>query len=212
MSRGCFITLEGGEGVGKTSSLHCVAETLRSWGLEVTVTREPGGTPFGEQLRELILAGGDMAPETELLMMFAARVEHVRQVIRPALAEGRWVLSDRFTDASYAYQGGGRGIPSERIRSLAEWTLASLEPDLTILLDAPVEIGLARARRRGTIDRFESENAAFLERVRRAYLERADLFPQRIALIDANRPAATVQADIIVVLERRFADGLRNRH
>lgn len=206
MTRGFLITLEGGEGVGKTSSLQCVAQTLRSWGVDPIVTREPGGTPLGEQLRQMILSGTDIAAEAELLMMFAARVQHVREVILPALAKGRWIVSDRFTDASYAYQGGGRGIPGERIHFLEEWTLASLQPDFTLLLDAPVEVGLARARSRGVMDRFESENAEFLERVRRAYLERAERFPERIALIDANRSAATVQADIVARLERRFAD------
>ncbi len=206
MSRGRFLTLEGGEGVGKTSSLDCIRELLEHWGIDVIVTREPGGTSLGERLRELILRSKNVCPEAELLMIFAARVQHVREVILPALAAGRWVLSDRFTDASYAYQGGGRGVPDMTIRCLEERTLNMLEPDLTFLLDAPVEVGLVRARSRGAMDRFESAGMNFLDRVRRAYLDRADQFPDRMVIIDAGRPADQVRSQLVAQLQSRFGD------
>lgn len=204
MTRGRFLTLEGGEGVGKTSGLDCIRERLEQWGIDVIVTREPGGTSLGERLRELILGSYDVCPEAELLMIFAARVQHVRYVILPALAAGRWVLSDRFTDASYAYQGGGRGVPETTIRCLEERTLNSLEPDLTFLLDAPVDVGLARAQSRGAMDRFENEGKNFLDRVRRAYLGRAQRFPDRIVVIDAGHPADQVRFELVTQLQKRF--------
>ena len=206
MTRGRFITLEGGEGVGKTSSLDCIRELLEGWGIDVVATREPGGTRLGERLREVILGADDVCPEAELLMIFAARVQHVRQTIQPALAAGRWVLSDRFTDASYAYQGGGRGLSDLTIRCLEERMMDRLEPDLTFLLDAPVEVGLMRARSRGAMDRFESEGANFLDRVRRAYLERAKRFPDRIIVINAGRSAEEVRLDLVAQLQNRFGN------
>lgn len=204
MTRGRFISLEGGEGVGKTSSLNGIAAWLRDRGIDPIITREPGGTALGERLRELILGCEGLGVEAELLMIFAARADHVREVINPALAAGRWVLSDRFVDASYAYQGGGRGIAVTIIRELEEWILGALQPDLTFLLDAPVETGLARARTRGEMDRFESEGLQFLERVRSAYLDRARNCPERIVVIDAARPREWVMRDIQQHLQRCF--------
>jgi len=205
VDRGKFITLEGGEGVGKTSSLDYIADYLRGRGVALTVTREPGGTTLGESLRTLVLSERELSPEAELLMMFAARVQHVREVIVPSLAAGQWVLSDRFTDASYAYQCGGRGIATEVIEFLEKWTLGHLRPDLTLLLDAPVEIGIARIRARGAMDRFECEASEFQKRVRHTYRMRAEAFPERIHVIDASRSPGRVRADICAELERRFA-------
>lgn len=206
MSPGRFITLEGGEGVGKTSSLEAIAGHLAARGVELVTTREPGGTLLGEALRELLLRGRGLRPEAELLMMFAARVQHVHDVIMPALVAGRWVLSDRYTDASYAYQGGGRGIAPGTIEFLETWALSGLRPDLTLLLDAPVEIGMQRVRQRGAMDRFESESADFQQRVRQAYRMRAQAFPERIRVIDAARAIDRVREDIVRELERRFAN------
>lgn len=208
MNSGRFITLEGGEGVGKTTCLATVAERIRAGGRDVVVTREPGGTHLGEGLRTLLLHSQQLAIEAELLMMFAARVQHVREVILPALARGCWVVSDRFTDSSYAYQGGGRGVPAASLQFLEHFLPDALQPDLTLLLDAPVEVGLARARARGGTDRFESEALAFQERVRDAYLERAAAFPERIVVIDASAPAEAVRSHILAVLEHRCASWL----
>ncbi len=201
MTRGLFITLEGGEGAGKSTSLAFVESLLRERGREVVVTREPGGTPLGEKLRALLLHGSDsIASDTELLMMFAARAEHLASVIRPALARGACVLCDRFTDATYAYQGGGRGVSMPRIRALEDWVQQGLKPDLTLLLDIPVVQGLARAGQRSEPDRFEREQQAFLERVRNAYLEAAVREPQRIKVIDAAQDIAAVQEQLRTVL------------
>jgi dTMP kinase len=185
---GRLVTLEGGEGAGKSTVLEAVRERLASHGLDVVVTREPGGTDLGESVRALVLdpARRELCAESELLLMFAARAQLVRERIQPALAQGRWVLSDRYTDASYAYQGGGRGQPDTRIAALEEWA-APVRPDLTLLLDVPVAQGLARAGGRGGADRIESESAAFFERVRAAYRERAMAEPARFRLIDAAR-------------------------
>ncbi len=204
--RGRFISLEGGEGVGKTSGIEAVAERIRRWGLDVVVTREPGGTALGEGLRSLLLQTRNLADEAELLMIFAARAQHAQDVILPALEHGRWVVSDRFTDSSYAYQGGGRGVPLEALHFLEERIPGALKPDLTLLLDAPVEIGLARARKRGAMDRFESEERAFQERVRSAYLARAQCFPERVVVIDASGPADGVRLSLLTNVERRCAD------
>jgi len=196
MIRGKFITLEGGEGVGKTTNLEFIRDYLQMLGIEFLVTREPGGTPIGEAIRRLVIDSQGMAAQTELLLMFAARAQHIEDVIEPALAEGIWVVCDRFTDASYAYQGGGRGIDAEVIRFLETWLQKGLEPDLTLLFDAPVEIGLERAQGRGRLDRFETELPDFLSRVRETYCELAERWPRRIKRLDATRPLAEVQAEI----------------
>lgn len=205
MTRGRFISLEGGEGVGKTSALGCLSEAIESLGVDLVVTREPGGTALGERLRELLLGPSTIRPEAELLLIFAARIQHVHDVIEPALQAGRWVLCDRFVDASYAYQGGGRQVSTDAIRMLENWALAGLEPDLTLLLDASVEVGLDRVQNRGVSDRFESAGVAFLERVRTAYLRRAWEFPDRIAVVDAARSLELVQRDLVARLMERIA-------
>jgi dTMP kinase len=208
VNKGCFITLEGGEGVGKSSSVQCVADCLRSWGREVIVTREPGGTPLGEGLREMLLRTEHLSDEAELLMMFAARMQHSRDVILPALAAGRWVVSDRFTDSSYAYQGGGRGLPMDMIELLEGMLPRSLKPDLTLLLDAPVEVGLARAQARGGMDRFELQHVDFQQRVRQTYLERARRFPERFVIIEAAASMQHVHKNLLTALESRCASWL----
>jgi len=197
MTKPRFITLEGGEGVGKTTNLNAVCEFLLAQGKRVVITREPGGTPVGEKIRAIFLGEGDISPETELLLVFAARAQHLRDVIEPALASGVWVVCDRFTDASYAYQGGGRAVDPAFIQSLEAQVQQGREPDLTLILDAPVEIGMARAKHRGPADRLEAETVAFFERVRQTYLQRAEQFPQRIKLINAAQPLADVQASIL---------------
>lgn len=210
MTRGRFITMEGGEGVGKTTQLAAVRELLAARGLEVVATREPGGTPRAERLREILLERNTepMPIPCELLLMFAARSTHLDNVIRPALERGAWVLCDRFTDATYAYQGGGRGAPHEDIAFLERFVQGELRPDLTLLLDAPVEVGEARAsarnHRSGSSDRFEQEQRVFRERVRRAYLERARSEPRRFAVIDASAGSAEVAASIRAAIEARL--------
>lgn len=188
MTTGKLITLEGGEGAGKSTVLESVRVLLAQRGIDVVVTREPGGTPVGEALRSVLLdpALRGMCAETELLLMFASRAQLVRHVVQPALASGRWVLSDRFTDASFAYQGGGRGQSVARIAELERWAADAVQPDLTLLLDLPVAEGLQRANGRGAADRIEQENAEFFERVRVAYRKRALEHPQRFRLIDAS--------------------------
>ena len=202
MALGCFVTVEGGEGAGKTTQLAFMREYLERAGRRVTLTREPGGTPLGEEIRALLLdhRHDGMALTTETLLMFAARAEHLERVIRPALAAGDWVLCDRFTDATYAYQGGGRGLPPERIAILEDWTQGELRPDLTLVLDLPVEMGLERAGRRGAADRFEREEPAFFERIRAVYLDRARRNSDRCRIVDADRPVKTVQAEIEAIL------------
>jgi dTMP kinase len=193
---GRFITLEGGEGVGKSSNLEFIRRHLEAAGKTVIVTREPGGTPLGEQVRALLLdhRHDGMSADAELLLMFAARAEHLAQVIRPALAAGKWVLCDRFTDATYAYQGGGRGIAAERIAALETWVQGDLRPDLTLLLDAPVAVGMGRAgRRAANADRFEREQTAFFEQVRHTYLELAKRCAKRYRIIDASQTLNAVQ-------------------
>lgn len=200
---GRFITLEGVEGAGKTSRLEPLAAHLRRAGYAVEVTREPGGTALGERIRALLLATDGPTPEldTETLLMFAARAEHLSRVVRPALAAGRWVLCDRFTDATYAYQGGGRGLPAVRIAALEQWVQQGLRPDRTLLLDLPPETGLARARARGAADRFEAQTLDFFTRVRAAYLERARSEPQRFRVIDAAAPPQHVDAALAAAVE-----------
>lgn len=193
---GLFITLEGPEGAGKSTNRDYIAARLREVGKDVQLTREPGGTPLAERIRELLLAPSDepMAVDTELLLMFAARAQHIERVIRPALARGAVVLCDRFTDATYAYQGGGRGVPVARIAELEAFVQGGLRPDLTLVFDLPVEVGLARAAARGRLDRFEQEERGFFEAVRQAYLDRAAADPLRYQVIDASLPLTEVQA------------------
>lgn len=202
MTRGKFITLEGGEGVGKSTNLHFIQDHLLQHHISVLVTREPGGTVLAEKIRKLLLDTNSepISEQAELLLMFAARSQHIKQVIEPALTHGSWVLCDRFTDATYAYQGGGRKMSISAIEWLENLVQGSLRPDLTLLLDAPVEVGMARAKTRGQFDRFEAEKICFFEQVRRAYLVQAELHPERIKLIKANQPLADVQRAIIDVL------------
>lgn len=199
---GLFITLEGPEGAGKSTNREYLAEHLRAQGLDVLLTREPGGTPLAERIRELLLAPSDetMDADTELLLVFAARAQHLAQVIRPALARGAIVLCDRFTDATYAYQGGGRGLSVERIATLEQFVQGGLRPDLTLVFDLPVEVGLSRAAARGRLDRFEQEGQAFFQAVRQAYLARAAADPERYRLVDAAQPLAQVQRALDVLL------------
>ncbi len=200
---GKFITLEGGEGVGKSTNLEFVADILRRAGKSVDLTREPGGTPLAERVRALVVDHADepMPPAAELLLMFAARSIHLENRIRPALARGDWVVCDRFTDATYAYQGGGRGADPSWIADLERRVQGALRPDVTILLDADPAVGLARAGARGAADRFEAERLAFFRDVRAVYLERAEADPGRFRVIDAGRPLDDVQADIATVVE-----------
>jgi dTMP kinase len=202
MLRGKFLTIEGTEGVGKSTNLAYVRDWLEARDIEVVLTREPGGTPMAEEIRELLLAKrAEPVDETaELLLVFAARAQHIAQVIKPALARGAWVLSDRFTDATFAYQGGGRGLSKEVISQLEILVQGDLQPDLTLFLDIDVELGLNRARQRGELDRFESETLAFFERVRSAYQARAAATPNRYAVIDASQELAKVQSDLDQVL------------
>ncbi len=203
MPRGLFITLEGGEGAGKSTNLAFIRQWLQRAGHEVVVTREPGGTELGERVRDILLHSKQLhiTPESEMLLMFAARSEHLAKVIRPALAAGKVVLCDRFTDATYAYQGGGRGLPAERIASMESWVQGDLRPDLTLLFDVPVEAGRARAGQRGEPDRFEREDHVFFTRVHATYLARAQAEPGRMRVIDASRALPQVEQQIAAVLE-----------
>ncbi|QEW06585.1 dTMP kinase [Nitrincola iocasae] len=204
--RGCFITLEGVEGVGKTTNLEYIHQRLQAAGITVVVTREPGGTAMAEEIRELLLRQRteSVAEMAELLLMFAARAQHLHALITPSLEQGHWVLCDRFTDATYAYQGGGRGVPLSLISTLESMVQASLRPDLTLLLDLPVEQGLERARNRSTPDRFEAEKQRFFEAVREVYLDRAMAEPERFAVIDASLDLEQVQQQIRVQLQQRL--------
>jgi dTMP kinase len=201
--RGRFITVEGGEGAGKSSNLAFVQSLLEQAGKAVLFTREPGGTPLGESIRELLLGHKHtgMADESELLLMFAARAEHLQRKILPALEAGTWVLCDRFTDASYAYQGAGRGIARERIEVLENYVQGDLRPDLTLLLDLPVETGLARAGSRSEPDRFEKEATSFFNKVRQGYLAIAAAEPDRVKIIDASPALEQVQQQIGQVIQ-----------
>ncbi len=200
---GKFITIEGGEGVGKSTNIATVENFLLQRGIPFIRTREPGGTPLAEQLRELLLMPRDevVDEKTELLLMFAARAQHLQQKILPALHEGKWVICDRFTDATYAYQGGGRGLSVALIAELESIVHGNLQPDLTLLLDVDIKTGLQRAGLRSAPDRFEREQQDFFERVRNAYLERARQFPGRFAVIDAGQTLASVQTDIVSALD-----------
>lgn len=200
-SRGRFITLEGIDGAGKSTQHAWLVEHLRAQGREVVATREPGGTPLGEKLRALLLAE-PMHLETEALLMFAARREHIDQVIEPALARGAWVVCDRFTDASLAYQGGGRGLSLDKLETLARWVLGPLKPDLTLLFDAPVEVAMQRLRANTpNPDRFEQEQQDFFERVRSAYLQIAANEPNRVRIIDARQTLDEIKN----ILEKEIA-------
>ncbi|RBW49930.1 dTMP kinase [Marinobacter sp. F3R11] len=196
--RGRFITFEGTEGVGKSTQIANAAETLRELGVDCIVTREPGGTPMAESIRELLLAPRDEPVNdlTELLLMFAARAQHLHALILPALKKGQWVLCDRFTDATFAYQGGGRGVPGERIALLENLVQGDLRPDHVVLLDAPVETGMTRARNRGELDRFEQEAVSFFQRIRDTYLARAAKEPGRYNIVDASAPLDVVSARV----------------
>jgi dTMP kinase len=205
---GRFITVEGGEGAGKSTCLDFIRRHLEADGRSVVVTREPGGTPLAEAIRELLLGqrGTGMADDSELLLVFAARADHLSRVIRPALERGDWVLSDRFTDATYAYQGGGRGLDPARIALLEQFVQGDLRPDLTLLLDLPVATGLARAAgREAAPDRFEREAVGFFERVRAAYRARAAVEPERFRIIDSSRPLDQVTARLAEVLDAYLA-------
>ncbi len=196
--QGQFLTVEGSEGVGKSTNINHILMRLEEQGIEVVQTREPGGTPLGEEVRELLLdhRHTGMSEDAELMLMFAARAEHLAQVIRPALNAGKWVLCDRFTDASHAYQGGGRSIETARISALEEWVQQGLQPDFTLLLDIEPAAGLERAGKRGALDRFEKEEMDFFHRVRQRYLDRATQFPQRFHVVDAGQSLDQVQQDI----------------
>lgn len=201
--KGRFITLEGIEGAGKSSHIDAIRERLEQRGRRVIVTREPGGAPVSEAVRGLLLDPGSfgMDADTELLLVFAARAEHLAKVIRPALDKGEWVVCDRFTDATYAYQGGGRGLDPARIAALEDWVQGALRPDLVILLDIEPEVGLARAAGRSQKDRFEQEDVGFFRRVRECYLERARSFPGRYRVVDAAAEPGEVRARILEIVE-----------
>ncbi len=207
MKPGKLITIEGGEGVGKTTCLRYLGAEIQRQGMDLWQTREPGGTALGEALRHIALGHeyAGMTEKAELLLMFAARAEHIHRKILPALQAGQWVLCDRFIDATYAYQGGGRGLPQDRIQWLENWVQAGLTPDLTLLMDMPVKQGLKRARQRSVPDRVESESISFFEQVRQAYLARAAQEPERIKVIDASCELDDVEAQVMVVLGEFFA-------
>jgi dTMP kinase len=208
MRKGRFITFEGIEGVGKSTNIDFLVGLIEDRGITVIQTREPGGTPTAEDIRRILKEHGDepMPAEAELLLMFAARSINVNNTIRPALESGTWVVSDRFTDSTRAYQGGGRGVSGENIEWLAEFVHGGLEPDLTILLDAPVDTAMARAGRRGEPDRFEIERADFFQRVRNAYLQLADAAPGRFTVVDVSRDLDAVRTDIREILDTIFND------
>lgn len=193
--RGLFITVEGIEGAGKSTAIRFMQQLLVEAAVPHLVTREPGGTEIAEQIRQLLLSqhAEPMASDTELLLMFASRAQHLAQVIRPALHSGQWVLCDRFTDATYAYQGGGRGIAAQRIAAMESWVQGGLRPDQVFILDVPVRLGMRRIRRRQVVDRIEQEKYVFFERVRATYLRRARKFPERYHVIDASQPKHIVQ-------------------
>lgn len=203
-SRGQFVTIEGCEGVGKSTNIQFIAESLKKANIPYILTREPGGTPLAEDIRNLFLSQRKerVAENTELLLMFAARAQHIAEVIEPGLAAGKWVICDRFTDATYAYQGGGRGINPEKIASLEQWVQDDLRPDFTLLFDAPIETGMARVSKRGELDRMEQEHRVFFENVRRTYLELAAKHVNRYRVVDASQKLSDVQRALsVIVLE-----------
>lgn len=195
MAMGKLITLEGMDGAGKSTHIPMILALLQAQGREVVSTREPGGTPLGEQLRELLLHQ-DMHPETETLLMFAARREHIAQVILPALQRGACVVSDRFTDATYAYQSGAKGVPAEKVLALESWVQGELQPNLTLLFDVPVQVSVTRLASARVPDKFEREGAIFFEHLRKAYLQRAQDNPTRFRIINSHQPLEMVQADV----------------
>ncbi|MBA3023694.1 MAG: dTMP kinase [Gammaproteobacteria bacterium] len=199
MNKARFITFEGVDGAGKSTGLEWFANALRERGIDLLVTREPGGTPLGEKLRELVLHEA-MHAETEAMLMFASRREHVEQVIRPALQRGTWVISDRFSDASFAYQGGGRGVPVAKLEQLEQWTHGDLQPDLTLLFDIPIEVARERLSNNASLDKFEREQGEFFDKVRQAYLARVAKTPDRYAVIRAERSLKEVQQQLADVL------------
>ena len=203
MAKGLFITVEGVEGVGKSTNIEFIAERITAAGFDVLRSREPGGTPMAERIRGMLLEHGDepLPDLAELFLFFASRTLNIENVIRPAIDAGTWVLCDRFTDASRAYQGAGRGQGIDRVNTLAEWVHGDLNPDLTILLDAPAEVGMRRAKKRGATDRLESEQMSFYTRVREQYLELARGEPERFAVIDASQSLADVQDQIALVID-----------
>ena len=203
ITHGKFITIEGQDGAGKSTNINVVEAWLNAQGIEYVKTREPGGTEFGEQIRDLILSSdtGLIGQKAELLLMFASRAQHIQEVIQPTLSSGRWVLCDRFTDATYAYQGGGRGESVDDINALKKVVQGELNPDLTLLLDLPIELGESRANARSEPDRFEQEQAEFKQRVRDSYLRLANDDPERIKVIDASRSIDAVEQDVLAVLE-----------
>ncbi|WP_372964563.1 dTMP kinase [Marinobacter sp.] len=202
VARGRFITFEGTEGVGKSTQMNVAADTLTSLGIDFIVTREPGGTPMAETIREVLLAPREepVHEMTELLLMFAARAQHLHTRILPALAAGKWVLCDRFTDATFAYQGGGRGVAKERIATLEALVQGDVRPDHVVLLDAPVEIGMARAKNRGDLDRFEQETLEFFQRIRNSYLERATAAPAQYHVVNAALPLEQVSESVAALI------------
>lgn len=208
IKKGRFITVEGTEGVGKSTNINYLCQLLRERGVELVLTREPGGTPLAEELRELLLSPRDeqVSEDTELLLMFAARAQHIENVIKPALERGAWVISDRFTDATFAYQGGGRGVDKGNIATLERIVQHGLHPDLTLLLDLDVAVGLKRASQRSAPDRFEQEKLDFFEKVRGEYLARAKAEPKRFSIIDASKSIPEVQCQILAVVNQFMGD------
>lgn len=206
MQPGKFITIEGGEGVGKTTNIQYIQTLLAERGIKTLVTREPGGTPLAEEIREVLIANREerVVSETELLLMFAARAQHLNELILPNIEQGIWVISDRFTDATYAYQSGGRGVAAEKVALLESFVQGDFRPDLTLLLDAPIEVGMQRARDRGKLDRFEEEQVEFFEKVRDNYLNRAKQAPERFKIVNAAQELAGVQAAIKTEFDKLF--------
>jgi dTMP kinase len=202
--RGVFISLEGGEGVGKSTAVKFIQNYLQQANIDFITTREPGGTPVAEQMRQLLLnpnIAETITPDTELLLMFASRSQHLANLIKPALLDGKWVICDRFVDASYAYQGGGRGFDVEQIAWLDNWIVGNVQPQITILLDASPQVGMTRTKNRASHDRIEQEKIDFFERVRAAYLARAQAAPTRFKVLDASKPLAVVQGEIKNILD-----------
>ncbi|MCK5647244.1 MAG: dTMP kinase [Gammaproteobacteria bacterium] len=207
MFKGKFITIEGSEGSGKSTNIRFVQDYLSSKNIEFISTREPGGTPVAEKIRDLLLdnANTSLCDDAELLLMFAARSQHLNELIIPALESGKWVISDRFTDASYAYQGGGRGLSWQKIAQLEQWVQGSLRPDATILLDIPVELGMERVRERGETDRFEQEQLGFFNRIRESYLKLARENPERFHIVNTQPAIEDVHKQLIQVMDKLTA-------